>query len=227
MIEKLLVFLHFENRKKYVMQKIMFSEKYRLESVVLSKVKPMTRRVITDVNAIQILQELEEDGWQNTADIQIFIEKYSRYKVGEVVAVAQSYKDLGYTKEWVEQHISPNPNANWNDPFGKKYPGWNNKMFVNPELMPHQIKIIDIKVERLQDISDEECLKEGITIDTHRAVLSDDIYMFEVNGKHYCQWHFYTPREAFAALINRRGVGGPGMWEENPFVFVYTFELVK
>ena len=194
------------------MKKIMFSDRYGLTGAVLEGRKTMTRRIIPEGTPL--------GNWEETV-------KHSRYKPGEVVAVAQSYKDLGYTKEWVEQHISPNPNANWNDLFEKKYPGWNNKMFVKPELMPHQIWITDIKIERLQDISDEDCLREGIVIDTHREVLSDDIYMFEVNGKHCCQWHFYSPREAFAALINMRGVGGPGTWEDNPFVFAYSFELIK
>lgn len=34
-----------------------------------------------------------------------------------------------------------------------------------------------------------------------------------------------TPREAFAALIDK--VSGRGTWESNPYVVVYGFELVK
>ena len=40
-------------------------------------------------------------------------------------------------------------------------PGWNNKMFVRADLMPHRIKITGIKLERLQDISEEDIYKEG------------------------------------------------------------------
>lgn len=39
---------------------------------------------------------------------------------------------------------------------------WNNKRFVKGDLMPHQIRIIDVRIERPQDITDESCLKEGI-----------------------------------------------------------------
>lgn len=35
---------------------------------------------------------------------------------------------------------------------------------------------------------------------------------------------FDTPREAFAALIDK--VSGKGTWESNPYVFVYEFELI-
>lgn len=34
-----------------------------------------------------------------------------------------------------------------------------------------------------------------------------------------------TPQLAFKALINR--TSGMGTWEMNPWVFAYTFELVK
>lgn len=35
---------------------------------------------------------------------------------------------------------------------------------------------------------------------------------------------FDTPREAFAALIDK--VSGKGTWESNPYVFVYEFKLI-
>ena len=70
------------------------------------------------------------------------------YKVGEIVAVAQSYNSF-YNDEC-------NPNL---FPNGA---GWTNKMYVKPELMPHQIRITNVRAEQLQDISDEDCLKEGI-----------------------------------------------------------------
>lgn len=212
----------------------MFNNKYALESAVLAGDKTMTRRVITDVDLIQHLQELEDDGWQHTADIQIVIDKYTRYKVGEVVAIAQAYKSIPTFDGPRFIFIPP------------KHKGWTNKMFVKPELMPHQIRITDIKVERLQDISDEDCLKEGIfipdTIKTIREIEghrygwydvddkeSEHIYCFDVYGKHPSRWHFPTPKLAFETLINKVSpkMEGKPMWDANPFVFVYTFEIIK
>lgn len=37
--------------------------------------------------------------------------------------------------------------------------------------------------------------------------------------------NYITPREAFAALIDK--VSGRGTWDSNPWVFAYTYELVK
>ncbi len=130
-----------------------------------------------------------------------------KYKVGEIVAIAQRYRDL-----------IPNPISIPADI------GWFNKLFVRADLMPHQIRITNVRVERLQDISDEDCLKEGIVSWTKdrelfKYDLGEDYEIFEWCDKPY------SPREAFAALIDK--VSGKGTWESNPFVLAYDFELVK
>ncbi len=128
-----------------------------------------------------------------------------KYKVGEVVAVAQAYKDTCWTSPVLRL---------------KDKPGWSNKMFVYAGLMPHQIRITGVRVERLQDISDEDCLREGILEDCPGVQ-----YSFPTEIGYCCQYPFSTPRDAFAALIDK--VSGKGTWESNPWVFVYEFELVK
>ena len=140
------------------------------------------------------------------------------YKVGEVVAIAQSYMD-------VDQFHRKGKNAAYLEyldsilPELKLYPGWGNKMFVKADLMPHHIKITGIKVERLQDISDEDCLKEGII---HVSTfLGQKIYHTpHVNGSYLST---NVAQEAFAYLIDK--VSGKGAWESNPFVFAYEFVL--
>ena len=98
--------------------------------------------------------------------------------------------------------------------------GWDNKMFVRADIMPHQIRITDIKVERLQDISDEDCMCEGVTWDyDDYPIMSRKVYF--INDYEA----FLSPHLAFAALINR--ICGKSTWELNPFVFAYTFELIK
>ena len=82
------------------------------------------------------------------------------------------------------------------------------------------IRITNVRVERLQDISDEDCLREGVIEDCPGVQYS---FPTEIG---YCgQYPFETPREAFAALIDR--LSGKGTWKSNPWVFVYEFELVK
>lgn len=189
------------------MKKIMFNDKFDLTQAVLECRKTMTRRFVNKV-------------WVND-DGSIYEHSESLYKIGEVVAVAQSYREIWNTqKRDFRLKIGMESEANEGFIFTKflENGGWNNKMFVKPSLMPHQIKITDIKVERLQEISDEDCLKEGI----RECIEVEDCkrgYSFNVG-----MWHS-SPREAFAELIDK--VSGRGTWDSNPYVFAYSFELIK
>lgn len=193
------------------MKKIMFNDRYGLTSAVLEGKKTQTRRVIFN----HVVEEYEQMFDPTLVDA-------ARYGYGEIVAVAQSYKDAGYecfpyhdTDEYfylkrdgvVMEGISVPPKS------------CTNKMFVKPELMPHQIRITAVRVERLHDISDEDCLKEGI-----QYIDDIDKFYFERIDREE-GFYFRSPRKAYAALIDK--VSGKGTWERNPYVFVYDFELIK
>lgn len=51
-------------------------------------------------------------------------------------------------------------------------------MFVRADLMPHHIKITDVKVERLQDISDDDIMREGVR---EQIVAGNKDYYFEID----------------------------------------------
>lgn len=117
----------------------MFNNKYGLTEAVLQGRKTMTRRPVPDKWQELLLTWIFVDSnfdyskfWQNP-NRPTHHERKPQYKVGEVVAIAQSYKDAGYTKEWVVQHVKPNPKTKPTDTFEKRYPGWTNKMFVGGE----------------------------------------------------------------------------------------------
>lgn len=151
--------------------------------------------------------------------IDVRLSKYTRYKVGEIVAVAQNYFSTYDESKW-ENGIWYNEFADGSDITN--HAGWLNKMLVKAEYMPHQIRITGIHCERLQDISDAECLKEGVRVEFARNG-SPMYYYFDT--KRWREVWFDTPREAFAALIDK--VSGRGTWASNPWVVVYEFELVK
>ena len=178
------------------MKKIMFNDRYGLTQAVLEGRKTMTRRIVPDGTPL--------GNWEET-------EKMSRYKVGEVVAVAQCLKDMEYNPRDTKT-IS---GAIWGIDHE---PAWTNKMFVPASLCIHQIRITNVRVERLQDISDEDCLREGVN---GESIFDDNDYCTVLGIQ---SWFTY-PRDAFAALIDK--VSGNGTWKSNPWVFVYEFELVK
>lgn len=200
------------------MQKIMFNDKYGLTDLVLSGQKTQTRRVVKE----QYRYPNKEVYWDANHKALCFRGKTTvdyiatpRYYVGEVVAVAQSYQKAGVVFVPIRESDFINKRSvKWGNT--RKLAGWKNKLFARAELMPHAIKITNIRVEKLQDISDEDCMAEGIM---------EEVYKIEF--KRYAIGDIIedTPREAYATLIDK--INSKGTWESNPWVWVYDFELVK
>lgn len=213
------------------MKKIMFNDKYGLTQAVLEGRKTQTRRIMNpqpeDCSAAH--RWYKSAYWKDkpmslvvNEDGSVYCELCGYgakleggsifrlpYKVGEIVAVAQSYNSF-YNDEC---NLNLFPNG----------AGWTNKMYVKPELMPYRVRITAVSVERLRDISDVDCLKEGIikgkvgSEDTH---FMDAYYIPTLKKDPFC-----TPQGAYSYLIDK--ISGKGTWERNPYVFVYDFELVK
>lgn len=226
------------------MKKIMFNDRYGLTDAVIEGRKIMTRRLIDLM--LKDCATVHKNCWgadwsdepmslvvdRDTGGIYC---KYcgngvrlhdggyhykTKYKVGEVVAVAQSYFATYDESKW-ENGIWYNEFADGSDITN--HAGWINKMFVKAEYMPHQIRITGIRCERLQDISDDDCFREGISESWYEST-DTTTYGF-ADEKKGTAVEFDTPRQAFAALIDK--VSGRGTWKSNPWVVVYEFELVK
>ncbi len=212
----------------------MFNDKYGLTQAVLDGRKTMTRRIIkcpitfrgelvAGFNIHRSPSDKKIVGFpcMYDADEREFDmgEILPKYELGEVVAIAQSYMDVdrfhrkGKNAAYLEYLDSILPEL-------KLYPGWGNKMFVKADLMPHHIEITNIKVERLQDISDEDCLKEGII---HAYTDNDGIKRYHTPHTKRGYLSTDVAQQAFAFLIDK--VSGKGTWESNPFVFAYEFVL--
>ena len=213
-----------------------------LTQAVLEGSKTQTRRVLNPTMLFKRMKTYE--GWSNEdisawkkscnrriceaqgAELQQMLDYAllsSRYKVGEVVAVAQRYKDIALDMplELAAGLI--------------KQPGWTNKMFTKADVLTHHIRITKIRIERLQDISPMDCLAEGICPSDQRATLwcvapinDNKCSGIEYNNSIFGDgpWHLHPDaKAAYADLIDH--ISGKGTWASNPYVFVYEFELVK
>ena len=223
------------------MKKILFNDKFLLTKDVLDGRKTQTRRLLTltlhkkadrgnaliEVSPSKVF--FEDGKWKFVYDDYVFLlpkENYPKYRVGEVVSVAQSYCSIADELENCNNatcvaHYEKNVQKASEYISWMEHPGFNNKLFVAADMMIHRIRITDVRVERLQDISDEDCIKEGV----RKVVNENGIYVQYYVGKGDNACSFENPRDAFARLINK--VSKKDVWSENPYVFVYDFELVK
>ena len=220
------------------MKKIMFNDRYGLTQAVLAGKKTMTRRILPDIKIDWNRRgevTLPVGGFEHDVlfmDVRKILPdmgrsdypaptKYQpRYERGEELAVAQCYKDIDHRGIVAFEDASDIQPGMVRPIPAQESAGWMNKMFVRADLMPEIIRITDIQLQRMNNISDEDCLKEGVEKWLDCYIVSG---IMEKSGRNnVC---FDTPREAFAALIDR--ISGKGTWDSNPWVYVYSFELLK
>lgn len=242
------------------MKKIMFNDRYGLTEAVLSGRKTMTRRGIK----WDMLCDMREDSIDFAVSTKVLLDGrqvftaydvagspigqvVSAYHVGEVVAVAQKYWDLRNCDAFYKALEKADPSFPLELIEDEK--GCYNKMFVKAAWMPHHIRITDIGVERLQDISDDDCRREGIIHIEWTQYLEQDWNDFSPQKtKKHDLWTLpkfeeelinawegsspenfcaTDPRTAFIVLFAKLSKKTPAaMSELNPWVFVYSFELI-
>ena len=185
----------------------MFNDKFCLTQAVLDGTKTMTRRVLKEGTPL--------GNWEET-------KKHLPHKVGEVVAIAQPYKDIIERLPMHSDAILDEVGM----PRKEFKAGWTNKMFVRADLMPHHIRITDVKAEDLQDISDEDIMREGIRKEGYAGGC---MYCYNKTyirkGNRYVEPIYNTtPMRSFASLMYK--IIGGRTWKSDPWVVAYSFELV-
>lgn len=189
------------------MKRIMFDDRFDLTKAVISGHKRQ-KRVPIKLDEFELYSVSTSYGSISWGAIEkCVIARYARYNVGDEVAVMQPYND--FYDDGCDPRMFPDG------------AGWTNKVCALTALMPYHIHITKVWVERLQDISDDDCIKEGLEWDGKAR----SFYVNRNDRLISCTWLGDTPRKAFVALADR--IFKKDTWEKNPFVFVYEFELIR
>lgn len=209
----------------------MLNDDYGLEQATLQKAKTQTRRIekclsvlTTDTDKYDKVT-FYEDGdnfiarvYRSDTLLGTHIIK-PKFKVDEVVAIAQRYKELGYKGFVIEDGIPVAVETS---------KGYRNKMFVKSELMQKHVFITKVRIQRLQDISHEDCLAEGIRKCEAPNNATPTYYVPGIYAKGLEKDRildvFLSPFGAYRALIEK--ISGKGIWEQNPWVIAYTYKLI-
>ena len=223
------------------MKKILFNDMYGLTKAVLEGRKTITRRVVMQppYDNYGIAFPAPDRAFDETDSLCgafCWVNKdhpdehtgwiRPQWRDGEEVAIAQSYNDV-----LSSEYLTKDKKDGVLREVEKNSVGCSNKMFVKAELMPHRIRITNVSLERLQDISNEDCMKEGV-VKVTKSIGGSEIDRYYLSQEHRLSAHklgwgvvYDTPKIAFSELIER--VSTTGTWNRNPYVFVYEFELIK
>lgn len=165
---------------------------------------------------------------RNCDDLPIFKIK-PKYKLGETVYLKEpyiifeeTYSELRQTESGLTIAYKYGNTNTLEEITGDLKAKWSNKLFMPEYAARYFIEIIDVRAERLQDISEEDCLKEGIVL--HQIIrLGQRWFLNGLKDKNNNEMGYETAKKAYAALIDK--INGKGTWERNPLVWVYDFKL--
>ena len=153
-----------------------------------------------------------------------------RYKVGEVIYIKEPYiDDLDPDRVFYKYNpadIQALQDLGYGEYLDK--PGfWRNKQSMPARLARYFLRITARHGERLQDITEEAAKREGVrpfaSIEGHYVHYCPELHFTKeelVDGYPHCS----DARTSFRTLMEM--LEGPGIWEKNPFVWVYCFEFL-
>lgn len=125
---------------------------------------------------------------------------------------------------WVRETWAPLKSGNvdfaadWSDTQRKFAGKWRPSIHMPRWASRITLRITDVRVERVQDISEEDAGAEG---------MPDYSTLSEASGENLAeaQTRLRWRQRQFASLWDQ--INGPGAWEANPWVWAVSFERVK
>lgn len=168
--------------------------------------------------------------------------KKARFKIGEILFIkepfANEYGDSGnrhykYDGKKKFEDFKHDENIKWEDMK------WSNKLFMGEQDARYFIKITNVRQEHLQDISDADCIAEGVS----KMACNPPVYELPPSGNlddpekeqkridKNKEWEgdyyaYNTPQEAYAVMLDKVN-NKKGSWEQNPLLWVYDFQLLQ
>lgn len=215
---------------------------------ILERRKTMTRRVVKpqpEGEDLRICQQaydwtysMEGGIWGLTAGDQ-HCEKLSFKcpygKPGDRLWVKETWAKVPETAYWHDQTI-PHKVHREEDGYGwwavyrasweRCAPSWKSPRFMPRWASRILLEIVSIRVERLQDISEEDAEKEGVS-NTWDDALPDSKWgpAWAAADRSNPKLTTFGLRSGFAVLWE--SIKGKGSWDENPYVWVIEFKVVE
>ena len=146
-------------------------------------------------------------------------EAFGKYRVGDRLYVREAWTTGAHLDNVAPRDISPNQSVGYladehegpwlgRKRIGMHMPRWASRITLT---------VTDIRVQRLQDISAEDAIAEGVELE--RYVPVSDSAGLHSSG----EAEPTDPVEEYRDLW--RSINGPGSWDENPWVVAYTFTV--
>ena len=196
--------------------------------------KSQTRRILKNVGALDIVTKANDGTFHVTASDGSHASPVKiQAKVCDLVWVKETWRPFDGYSNWdviikyfadgVEKHFADGEyNSDWIFPKAARN-GNVPSIFMPKWASRTTLKIADVRVQRLQDISEEDAVAEGVEVDEETGAY----WGIEGSGVSGATPRYATAKVAYQHLWNSinepRGYG----WDNNPWVAAYTYETIQ
>lgn len=104
---------------------------------------------------------------------------------------------------------------------------WKPSLFMPKDVCRIFLEVTNIQVQRLQDISEEDAINEGL----ETSIVKSSIFQTYLGYKNYYvqdaedELYYKSPIDSYKSLW--MSINGSQSWQENPFVWAYSFKVVE
>lgn len=199
-----------------VFKPILFSTP--MVQAILSGSKTQTRRrVKSDANYIQ-WQPIVLNGYGGFCDEHGKPVK-PKYQIGDILWVRETWQHSLIPNDYCYKADTDNPiylDQSWK---------WKPSLFMPKEACRIFLEIEDVKVERLQDITEEDAINEGI-FDMYRGKgIIGNAYRNYLDKEGGYDSVADDAIHSFQTLWQK--INGISSWDDNPFVWVNSFKSIE
>lgn len=130
-----------------------------------------------------------------------------RYEIGKTLWVRETFND-----NWCDKILYKADGGSAIEAGYKSEPKWKPSIYMPRKVARLFLKVTDIRIERVQDISEHDARAEGV-----------DLISMAEHPRQATMSRKADFKQLWDSINKKRGYG----WDKNPYVWVYNFEVIK
>lgn len=201
-----------------VFRPILFST--AMVQAILDGRKTQTRRIIKPQPSKQLF-DVKMGYWSEEPENLKHPYVKGKYQVGDIMWVRETFEIVPIEMAAITENYSDvRKKIKYKADDGEAFIKWKPSIFMPKEACRIFLKVTNVRVERLQDISEQDAIAEGIEeiAKTTRQSIYKNYIPDDILG-------FAAPENSFKSLWE--SINGKESWNKNPWVFVYDFERIE
>lgn len=198
------------------MKSLIFSS--AMVQAILAGTKTQTRRIVKH----QFPQQ--PDGDSRSIETAMYHSDRKLFKHNAIIYVRETFAKVG-DRIFYKADNNDIENAGLKGMYNFK---WTPSIYMPQELSRIALRITAIKVERLQNISENDAIAEGINklnMSFMQSMTIPILYQNYSNTREIFNDGLVNPVESYKTLWEK--INGQGSWDLNPLVYAITFEVLE